>query len=85
MNKRVKVFSADFCGPCKLLKAVVLPKLESSGWVVEVVDIETPEGEEEFRAEGYRGIPTSQVYKDDVLVKTFNGSVKLSQFEEVME
>lgn len=83
--KRVKVYSADWCGPCKFLKSEVLPLLKLDGWEVETIDVDDPANEEECKRVGVRGIPTSLVYDGDKLLETFVGGVTKAKFEGVFE
>jgi thiol-disulfide isomerase/thioredoxin len=83
--KRVKVFSASWCGPCKLLKGEVLPSLEKEGWSVEIIDIDTDEGQELSVKFGVRGIPTCFVYDGDELIDTIVGAALKSKFTNLFE
>lgn len=76
---RIEVFSAPWCGPCKLFKGNEVPKLETAGVDIVVYDIETDDGQAKAKEAGVRGIPTIKVYKSDELVKTFVGMTKAEQ------
>jgi thioredoxin 1 len=61
MNKKLMLFSASWCAPCKALKQ----HAESKDIEFDVVyDVDTPEGQEYSRLNGVRGVPTLILFGD---------------------
>ena len=54
--KKIKVFTAPWCMPCKQLKEKTLPLLMEEGVEIEVIDLEeSPDLAAEYKV---RGVPT---------------------------
>lgn len=69
---RVLKFSASWCNPCKMLDK----QLDSLGYLVEQVDVETEEGKKLARDYGVRRIPTLiAVGNDGFMLDSISGSL----------
>lgn len=76
MSKILK-FSANWCGPCKLMKPVVL-KAESEGVLVEHIDIDSqPEKAQEY---GITSVPTFVKLVDNSEASRHVGVMNINQF-----
>ena len=75
--KKVRRFTASWCGPCKALKTV-LDQVETDV-PIEVVDIdEQPDLATEF---GIRGVPTLVMMEDNVATKRLVGLKTIQEVE----
>ena len=75
MSKKVIKLSAEWCGPCKQYAPIfmsLMDDLESGGWEVSMVDIDTDGGKEIAKKHGIRSVPTTLVLEDgkDDVIKT---------------
>lgn len=78
-EKVIVEFSADWCGPCKIMKPV-LEKVSKQGISVFDVDIETEAGlVERFKI---RNIPTTFYYKNGELI---DKTIGVQTEEEILE
>ena len=48
------LITSEICAPCKIVKQ----KIAENGWVVEVLDLNTPEGVSKARQHSVRNVPT---------------------------
>tara|TARA_B100000287_G_C20305147_1_gene651527 strand:- start:227 stop:472 length:246 start_codon:yes stop_codon:yes gene_type:complete len=70
--KKIKYFSAEWCGPCKNFKPII-KEIANEGYSVEFIDLDTnPAAASEY---GVRGVPTTIILEDDVPVNRFVGAV----------
>ena len=66
----VKFFNAEWCGPCNQMKPQ-MDRLVKAGYPIEMVDVD----EQPTIAESaeVRGVPTTAIYEDGVLVERVVG------------
>ena len=70
--KKIKYFSAEWCGPCKNFKPII-KEIANEGYNVEFIDLDTnPAAASEY---GVRGVPTTIILENDVPVNRFVGAV----------
>lgn len=62
--KKIKVFTATWCGPCKMIKPII-QEIEAEG-LVEVEYLDADEYREQLIKEGITGVPTILYLKDGV-------------------
>lgn len=82
---KLVLFSAEWCAPCKQLKASVERKgVKVEDFFDEIHDTESDEGSEESTRRGVRGLPTVMLIKNDKEVGRFTGNDtnKLNEFYE---
>jgi thioredoxin 1 len=74
--KKIKYFSAAWCGPCKAFKPV-MNEIKSEGYHVEFIDIDMLSD----LAQQYnvRSVPTVVIEEDGVEVNRFVGSIPKQQ------
>ena len=66
----IKFFNATWCGPCQQMKPHI-ERLQKAGYSIEMVDIdESPTLAESAEV---RGVPTTAIYEDGVLVERVVG------------
>ena len=66
MSKRVIVFKATWCGPCKAYAPILekaKPAIESKGYHLEIVDID--DNHEMAKDYGIRGVPFTVIQVDE--------------------
>ena len=61
---KIEVYSAGFCTNCDILKKI----FNEINIDYDVIDIDTPEGAEKAQVNRVRGLPTTIIQTDDVLV-----------------
>jgi thioredoxin-like negative regulator of GroEL len=69
-DMEVMLFSASWCGPCKVLKGQVVPELEKQGVTFNVIDIDDEANQELVAEHKVRGIPTMILPDGQSLVGT---------------
>lgn len=81
--KKVVMFSASWCGPCKAAKPVFNQLKESvNGVQFEVVDVdENPVMANNF---GISGVPTFIIMENDVEVNRLVGGANVTKLKEVL-
>tara|TARA_Y100000361_G_scaffold101724_1_gene91513 strand:+ start:4050 stop:4349 length:300 start_codon:yes stop_codon:yes gene_type:complete len=72
MSKKIKYFSAEWCGPCKMFKPI-MKEIADEGHTVEFIDLDTnPNQAHEY---GVRSVPTTIIVDGDTVVNRFVGAV----------
>lgn len=85
MGNSLLVFSASWCGPCKMYKAGSLKDVQEKGYAVTMVDIEDPVNEELVVEYACRGIPMTVVMKNGVKGQVFHGPIAVTKLVEALE
>lgn len=85
MDNSLLVFSASWCGPCKMYKAGSLKDVQEKGYAVAMIDIEDPVNSDLVTEYACRGIPMTVVMKNGVKDKVFHGPVQLTKLVEALE
>ncbi len=83
MSVEIKAITADWCGPCKMMKPIVAEICEEQGHVLTVIDVDAEP--DLCQSLGIRGVPTFIVYKDSVEVKRIVGASTKGSFEATLE
>jgi len=74
---KIKVFSAEWCPNCKILKK----NLEEAGIEFSVVDCDSDEGMEEASQHGIRALPVTFIYENDEIIRRVVGLQPIGIFE----
>ena len=69
--KKLTVYSASWCGPCKMLKPT-LESLQSEGYNIDIIDID--KNQFEAQAKQISSVPTFIVYEGGVEVARGSGA-----------
>lgn len=77
--KVIKLFGASFCSGCKVMKKM----LEDKMIPYEYHDIDTDEGAAEATKYNVRGLPTTVILRDDMVVRIMVGVQPMSEVESV--
>lgn len=79
---KLVLFSAEWCAPCKQLKAAINRKgVKVDDFFDEIHDTDTDSGADESIKRGVRGLPTVMLIEDDKEVKRFTGNDTKKLFE----
>ena len=62
---RIEYYSAEWCGPCKMLKPTVKQIQEEEGIEVEFINIDDEDNAQKVIENGVRNVPTIIVYDDE--------------------
>lgn len=77
---KIVVMTAAWCGPCKMLKPLIEEvSNEFDSIQVEVVDIDSPDGQTLCAKHNVRGIPTCIAFDGDEVLKTKVGSMSKTE------
>ena len=80
---RIDYFTASWCGPCKTFKPVMLKVTDEMGVDLSIWDVDiNPE-----KSSGYQvmSVPTSIIWKDDVIVDTIVGAFPEPRLRERLD
>ncbi len=78
-NQTVLVdFSANWCGPCRMIAPIISEIAEEYNNIIKVVKIDTDVSTNVPAKYGIRSIPTLMIFKDGVKVDTVIGAVPRS-------
>lgn len=77
--KTLKIYSAEWCGPCKQLKAI-LPSVDLGD--VNLLQIDVEAWKDEAKADNVRSVPTLIVIEDGVEIKRKTGAMSKDQLLE---
>ena len=80
--KKITVYSATWCGPCKMLKPT-LKELQEEGYSIDIVDIDNDQFE--AQAKGVTGVPTFILYEDGVEVGRASGTASKEEIKSWLE
>lgn len=81
MSNRVLIFSAPWCGPCKMYKPMVEAYSDEHNFTVEYINID--DDEDTAKKYGVRGVPTTIILdKDDNVAATKVGALARNVFDE---
>lgn len=87
MSNKVIKLSAEWCGPCKQYAPTfdaMKSEMETAGWSVSSLDVDTDEGKEMATKHSVRGVPTTIIIedgKDDVVQ---SGVLNESQLKDML-
>lgn len=77
--KTLKIYSAEWCGPCKQLKAV-LPSVDLVD--VNLLQIDVEAWKDEAKSDNVRSVPTLILLEDGVEIKRKTGAMTKDQLLE---
>jgi len=81
---KILQFSADWCGPCKMMKPKLKSFAEEMGDRIDLELINVDENAELTAKYEVKNIPTFIFIKDDEVVKRLIGAAPISQFKEIV-
>ena len=81
---KILQFSADWCGPCKMMKPKLKSFAEEMGDRIDLELINVDENAELTAKYEVKNIPTFIFIKDDEVVKRLIGAQPISQFKEIV-
>ena len=76
--KKLTVYSASWCGPCKQLKPT-LKELQGEGYSIDIVDIDKDQFE--AQAKGITSVPTLVLYEDGVEIGRASGTASKEEIK----
>lgn len=82
---KLKQFTADWCGPCKMMKPKIEEFKTEMGNRIDLEVINVDENKEATDAYGVKTIPTFIFEKDGVVVERLMGAQQVSTFKEIIE
>ncbi|RLA58572.1 MAG: thioredoxin [Epsilonproteobacteria bacterium] len=77
MKVTVQLFTAKWCGPCKIYKPLVRKLMEDSN--VKFEEFDADEDDEAFRKLNVKNVPTLIIFNDGVMVASVIGAVRKSE------
>ena len=80
--KKLTVYSASWCGPCKMLKPT-LENLKSEGYAIDIIDID--ENQFEAQAQNITSVPTLILYEDGVEVARGSGAASEQEIKSWLD
>lgn len=83
MTVRVAMFASDTCGPCKLMKPVLLDVCDKAQVPVSITHI--TKDSPEIAQYGIRSVPTTVFFKDGAVSTTKVGAMTKAQIEATLE
>lgn len=78
-------FSAEWCGPCKVLGPILHEVKESMGEEVKIVKIDVDRNPELAGAYQVQGVPTMILFKDGAQVWRQSGVMPKHQIEQIIK
>ena len=87
MSNKVIKLSAEWCAPCKQYAPIfmgVMDDMESAGWEVSMLDVDTDEGKEVAGKYGVRGVPTTVVLEEDKDAVVQSGNLSESALRNLL-
>ena len=80
--KKLTVYSASWCGPCKRLKPII-KELQEEGQPIDIVDIDKDQFE--AQAKGITSVPTLILYEGGVEVGRASGAASKEEIKSWLE
>lgn len=82
MTVRVAMFASDTCGPCKLMKPVLLDVCDKAQVPVSITHI--TKDSPEIAQYGIRSVPTTVFFEDGVAMMTKTGFMTKAQIDATL-
>ena len=77
-------FYADWCGPCQMMKPILVQVKEKLGEQATIVKIDTEKTQELSTSLGIRSIPTLMIYKKGEQLWRHSGVVDADQLSQII-
>lgn len=78
-------FFAEWCGPCKMMKAVLEQLKQKVGASVTIIKVDVDKSPRAAAAYGIQGVPTLILFKKGNIVWRQSGVVQAGQLEQVIK
>ena len=80
--KKIKVFTATWCGPCKMIKPGLL-ELKEEGLDIEFIDVD--ENHDFAVEQGIKAVPTLIYFEEDHELVRYSGFMPKEKIRTIME
>ncbi len=77
MKVVVQLFTAKWCGPCKIYKPLVRKLMEDSN--AEFEEFDADEDDEAFKKMNIKNVPTLMIFNDDIQAASIIGAVRKAE------
>lgn len=81
--RSLKIFTSETCNPCKTFKPVLMEAAKAAGMECVEVDININPTETAQRC--VRGVPTTMLIENGVVLRRFTGSMNPSQLSDFIK